>query len=772
MATLLSTWKTWTGGVLLAVAFTECLRNESERDIWNDPNYAVFMVLGDLLLLLWMWGVSVQVWRSSGIAWATLLGLESTKLATLEVPEAAVYETAMELSVVYLACFVVFNMSIRNTISSSPFIDNGGGATYLDSADAADIATNTSDIGAEVSSSAVEHKFGYAHMVPLLLLGYIAYRAVTPWSSRGLWWHHLKCVICAPVYAVTFRCGYIGDLLTSLVRVLVQALYAICYLLLVPYALLTHSESPPRGGASATTSTSGSTNAVENQLGAYQFLYSNKWWHDSTWLQRGVVPWLSLLPLWIRLMQCLRRSVETGHRWPHSANALKYTSAILVISVGTLVPEIRTDGGLVTWVWVLAFVSATCYQFAWDITMDWGLLVPAASDEADTSIALAAALSVQLGQDESTATRGGEMQPRRSVVRRVMQWLFGGYALRRRRLLGPLWVYLTIILGNFVLRFAWTLTLIQASSSNSTNNSYGFSLLMAYLTPLIAAAEVMRRMVWGFLRLEWEHVERLQAKQNRAESGNAQASGADADGIEGTGAAAAPLDLLASSSAASSSSSSSREEVVEAAQVEPEAPFEAMMTSGYSNPRGSTTLYGAVDPDGRFHVVGPVLSLVRSLSTLAIDATGHIAERGYAAFTYIFGQGAVRAGEHPEDVAAVQEVEVGYYRRLFENAAWCVYPFKPSFTRQFASKCGPLFGLQPPSNASQYDHKLAFAEEEGEKEEEEGDEITSLVSAAANTSLYERQCLLLTEAAAFSGVVLVFLFSLTVLRGLGLGDTV
>ena len=36
------------------------------------------MCIGDLLLLLWMWGVSMRVWRSAGIDFVRLLRLEGT----------------------------------------------------------------------------------------------------------------------------------------------------------------------------------------------------------------------------------------------------------------------------------------------------------------------------------------------------------------------------------------------------------------------------------------------------------------------------------------------------------------------------------------------------------------------------------------------------------------------------------------------------------------------------------------------------------------------
>ena len=79
---------------------------------------------------------------------------------------------------------------------------------------------------------------------------------------------------------------------------------------------------------------------------------SNVWWQDSPFYRLLLVPFLTLMPLWIRLMQCLRRSVESGQRWPHMANALKYTSAIAVISYGTFRPHLRGNS-----LWIASFVG-------------------------------------------------------------------------------------------------------------------------------------------------------------------------------------------------------------------------------------------------------------------------------------------------------------------------------------------------------------------------------------------------------------------------------
>ncbi len=721
--------KAWLCCLLLAWAFIECCLNESQREIWQDPNYALFMVMGDLLLLLWMWGVSLQVWRSSRISWASLLGLEVTKLASLEVPEVAVYDSALEMSSVYLACFAVFNMVNRGVFfSSEPFIRTGEGG--------------------EQTRRIPIRGFHISHVLPVLLVIFFVYRAVTPWAHRKIWWYHLRAVVIAPLCAVTFRCGYIGDLLTSLVRVLVQAAYALCYLLLIPYAMLMHSGVH-------------SSSNISEELGAYEYLCSGKWWHESTLLQRGLVPWLTLLPLWIRLMQCLRRSVESGKRWPHIANAFKYTSAIVVISIGTIVPSVRHGKGVFSWLWILAFVGATCFQFMWDVTMDWGLLVPANSEHADNSVALAAALSVQLGQHDVVA---GQVAPRRGAVRRLLQWAFGGYALRRKRLLGPLWVYLTVILGNFVLRFAWTLTLLQANNRTAGYTSYGFSLLMAYLTPLIAAAEVFRRMVWGFLRLEWEQLE--QQRANKLDVQEPMLNDADS---ETSGAPPSSTGTTERHAAVRLVESQKQHQNSEDAEDDLEGPLQPMGTAGSAHPRNSTLLYAAADPDGRFHIIGPVIHQLRMLAALFLDAVSCVLER------VIFAVGRVCSGVcgPSSDVERERGTDHGYYLRLFEDATWCIYPVPLSQVQALAKKYGSKFGLQIPDKM-RYSHQHSALDVDtkdissaevtvplADARIEEGSDGQQAETEAR--ALYERQSLLLAEAAAFAITMLVFLLSVTVM---------
>ena len=100
--------------------------------------------------------------------------------------------------------------------------------------------------------------------------------------------------------------------------------------------------------------------------------------------------------------------------------------------------------------WTLAFVSSSLYSFWWDLNMDWGLGKP----------------------------KYGFLGPRLMYPRR--SFYFGIMAL------------------DFVLRFAWVLTLLPPQSGAQ------FA-LPAYLSLVSMLFEIFRRTIWGFLRLENEH---------------------------------------------------------------------------------------------------------------------------------------------------------------------------------------------------------------------------------------------------------------------------
>jgi hypothetical protein len=190
------------GFILLLWSFSECFNNEAHgREIWRDPTFAIFMCFGDLLLLLWMWGISIQVWRKCGIDYVYLLGLEGTELeyTISNTPEHMVYSSATDLSLLFFVVFICFNKARRGVFG--------------------------------MNGSLV-----FAHAIPTLMVGYFMYRIIVPVETRKKWLWFLKKVLLAPFYPVVFRDGFIGDILTSLVRVLLPLTFSIAYLIMTAVA--------------------------------------------------------------------------------------------------------------------------------------------------------------------------------------------------------------------------------------------------------------------------------------------------------------------------------------------------------------------------------------------------------------------------------------------------------------------------------------------------------------------------------------------------------
>jgi hypothetical protein len=383
----------------------------------QDQTFLIFVFLGDLLLLLFMWGVSMHVWRWAGIDFVRLLQLEDTEVAALAQPEETVFSSVSNIAILYLLAFILFNKAVR-----------GG---YFG---------NSNDLT-------------FAHGIPACFVVFVAFRIFHPWSTRRVWLHKLWRVLAAPFYQINFCDGYVGDLLTSLVRVFIPMCFSVIYVAETIFAWLTNKMS-------MTTAR------------------SNRWLVQLTWYRFGLLPVLTLFPLWIRLLQCLRRSVESGQRWPHIGNALKYTSAIIVISFGTYLPRVRHNP-----LWVASFVFATLFQFAWDLTQDWGMVV--------------------ISPPKHTAAL------RSSTGIGAVDCLLGTtFSFRRTRLLGPLSTYLLVIALNLVLRFSWTLTLLPPpTDEDSADGPSLYVSFMTHLGPMLASAEIVRRMVWGFFRLEHEQLE-------------------------------------------------------------------------------------------------------------------------------------------------------------------------------------------------------------------------------------------------------------------------
>jgi hypothetical protein len=84
-----------------------------------------------------------------------------------------------------------------------------------------------------------------------------------------------------------------------------------------------------------------------------------------------------------------------------------------------------------------------------------------------------------------------------------------GYRLRSKRLYPHTWLYIAAAALNFVLRFCWTVTIVPENvrQDSSAGGSYLFSRdFQMYMSPFVAAAEIVRRSMWGLLRVEAEHI--------------------------------------------------------------------------------------------------------------------------------------------------------------------------------------------------------------------------------------------------------------------------
>jgi hypothetical protein len=159
-------------------------------------------------------------------------------------------------------------------------------------------------------------------------------------------------------------------------------------------------------------------------------------------------------------------------------NALKYFIAAEVAVFGVYMQS-RKQSAL----WLTAFVVATLYQIWWDVFMDWELLV------------------VTKWKDVSyDVTGNGQHWIHFSMPLSVR--------LRKTRIYSVPWMYWTIFFTNIVLRFCWTLSFLPPHYLNQAGvlSETFEGDLTAILNPTIASAEIVRRTLWGWLRVEWEAI--------------------------------------------------------------------------------------------------------------------------------------------------------------------------------------------------------------------------------------------------------------------------
>lgn len=171
---------------------------------------------------------------------------------------------------------------------------------------------------------------------------------------------------------------------------------------------------------------------------------------------------------------------------------------------------------------LLAAAINSLYSFWWDVTNDWGLemLRPHSSIETQARPLPPKRLvlphlhsgSPLLGAlDESSAddTSSHEDLPHRMKSNASQQGKPAPYGLRAT-MFYPVSVYPVLIVLNFLLRVSW---LIRFSTHIHLKTDGGLS------TFWLELAEIVRRWLWVFIRVEWEVIKKAQEGVPRGVSG-------------------------------------------------------------------------------------------------------------------------------------------------------------------------------------------------------------------------------------------------------------
>jgi hypothetical protein len=463
--------------LLIWVLFEFHVAEHVDDSVWDDPAFKLFACNGGIILLLWMWVASIAFWQKFAIAFTKLLNLEEldyrywfvmdrfnysgslfdNSVSKLNVEpnlaDSSLVNEVVEVSGLYLFSVAIYihQVAVNARLINSALLEvaAAGGHDSL----------NTSE---NTAINSINSYYEYVILIPISFTVYFTYKLLCPWQNRKLYFKTLFKTVAAPWYPVNFVDSYIGDILTSLVRVFtpLEALFVFTVYYCIDLGKHSYSIS----------------NDVKNPLNVllyrHEVLQHRKEVYNmiatSSFMQFVIFPFVSLFPLWVRFLHCLRRAAETGKRFPHYTNAAKYASAFCVIAFASFRPQVRRSP-----LWIGCFIFTTVFQFTWDIFMDWGLIA---------------------------YNKFGLNEPPINFLKR--------FRLRSTKLLGEKWVctYTFIAVFNLVLRFSWTLTLLPDPMSNAFVASHSvFEHIFTYLTPLLAATEIVRRMVWGFLRLEWEH---------------------------------------------------------------------------------------------------------------------------------------------------------------------------------------------------------------------------------------------------------------------------
>lgn len=188
-----------------------------------------------------------------------------------------------------------------------------------------------------------------SYTVPLALLCFMVLFLLNPtrtFHHEARFWllKKLGRVVCAPFFFVQFADFWLGDQLNTLVQVLKDFEYSLCF--------YTHG-----------INWYASMNIDDNVC------------VDKTQVVRNIV---ACLPAWWRFAQCLRRYRDTREMFPHLVNAFKYATTFFVVTFSCLANVYKGQyedsiNNPFFYMRVGSMLFSSCFVFWWDMVMDWGL---------------------------------------------------------------------------------------------------------------------------------------------------------------------------------------------------------------------------------------------------------------------------------------------------------------------------------------------------------------------------------------------------------------
>ncbi|KAJ7992834.1 hypothetical protein DPEC_G00266130 [Dallia pectoralis] len=188
---------------------------------------------------------------------------------------------------------------------------------------------------------------------PLILYGFMFLFLINPFKTgyhKSRFWllKLLFRVFTAPFHRVEFADFWLADQLNSLVIVLMDLEYLICF-----YSFELDWTKPK-----------GLLPTFNGQYLCHSYSY-------------GVRAIIQCLPAWFRFVQCLRRYRDTKRAFPHLVNAGKYSTTFFVVTFAALYSTHRdqdhSDKDMFFYLLIIFSAISSLYTLIWDLKMDWGL---------------------------------------------------------------------------------------------------------------------------------------------------------------------------------------------------------------------------------------------------------------------------------------------------------------------------------------------------------------------------------------------------------------